>query len=224
MTEFIRRSVLLVGHPLLSDWSDLMEENSERQQRHQARQQRLKEKVDARIAAAQDERGLMIVITGDGKGKSTSGFGTVTRAVGHGLKAGVVQFIKGTWECGERVLLQKAGVEFHIMATGFTWETQSREKDQQAAQLVWQEAKRMLASDEYDVVLLDELTYMAAYHYLDVDEIIAAITNRPLHQHVIITGRGCHRALLEIADTVSEIKNVKHAFDSGIKAQKGIDW
>jgi cob(I)alamin adenosyltransferase len=110
------------------------------------------------------------------------------------------------------------------MATGFTWETQSREKDQQAAQLVWQEAKRMLASDEYDVVLLDELTYMAAYHYLDVDEIVAAITNRPLHQHVIITGRGCHRALLEIADTVSEIKNVKHAFDSGIKAQKGIDW
>lgn len=201
-----------------------MEENSERQQRHQARQQRLKEKVDARIAAAQDERGLMIVITGDGKGKSTSGFGTVTRAVGHGLKAGVVQFIKGTWECGERVLLEKAGVEFHIMATGFTWETQSREKDQQAAQLVWQEAKRMLASDEYDVVLLDELTYMAAYHYLDVDEIVAAITNRPLHQHVIITGRGCHRALLEIADTVSEIKNVKHAFDSGIKAQKGIDW
>ncbi|NCB56173.1 MAG: cob(I)yrinic acid a,c-diamide adenosyltransferase [Gammaproteobacteria bacterium] len=201
-----------------------MEDNNERQQRYQARQQRLKEKVDARIAAAQDERGLMIVITGDGKGKSTSGFGTVTRAVGHGMNAGVVQFIKGTWECGERVLLQKAGVEFHIMATGFTWETQNKEKDQQAAQLVWQEAKRMLASDSYDVVLLDELTYMVAYHYLDVDDVVTALTNRPLHQHVIITGRGCHRALLEIADTVSEIKNVKHAFDSGIKAQKGIDW
>ncbi|NCB59291.1 MAG: cob(I)yrinic acid a,c-diamide adenosyltransferase [Gammaproteobacteria bacterium] len=201
-----------------------MEENSERQQRYQARQQRLKEKVDARIAAAQDERGILIVITGDGKGKSTSGFGTVTRAVGHGLHAGVVQFIKGTWECGERVLLQKAGVEFHIMATGFTWETQNKEKDQQAAQLVWQEAKRMLASDQYDVVLLDELTYMVAYHYLDVDEVITALTNRPLHQHVIITGRGCHRALLELADTVSEIKNVKHAFNNGIKAQKGIDW
>ncbi len=201
-----------------------MEENSERQQRYQARQQRLKEKVDARIAAAQDERGILIVITGDGKGKSTSGFGTVTRAVGHGLHAGVVQFIKGTWECGERVLLQKAGVEFHIMATGFTWETQNKEKDQQAAQLVWQEAKRMLASDQYDVVLLDELTYMVAYHYLDVDEVITALTNRPPHQHVIITGRGCHRALLELADTVSEIKNVKHAFNNGIKAQKGIDW
>ncbi len=201
-----------------------MEENSERQQRHQARQQRLKEKVDARIAAAQDERGILIIITGDGKGKSTSGFGTVTRAVGHGLTAGVVQFIKGTWECGERNLLQKVGVEFHIMATGFTWETQNKEKDQQAAQLVWQEAKRMLASDSYDVVLLDELTYMVAYHYLDVDEVISALTNRPAHQHVIITGRGCHRALLELADTVSEIKNVKHAFNSGIKAQKGIDW
>lgn len=201
-----------------------MEENSERQQRYQARQQRLKEKVDARIAAAQDERGILIVITGDGKGKSTSGFGTVTRAVGHGLTAGVVQFIKGTWECGERNLLQKVGVEFHIMATGFTWETQNKEKDQQAAQLVWQEAKRMLASDSYDVVLLDELTYMVAYHYLDVDEVISALSNRPAHQHVIITGRGCHRALLELADTVSEIKNVKHAFNSGIKAQKGIDW
>ena len=201
-----------------------MEDNNERQQRYQARQQRLKEKVDARIAAAQDERGLMIVITGDGKGKSTSGFGTVARAVGHGMNAGVVQFIKGTWECGERVLLQKAGVEFHIMATGFTWETQNKEKDQLAAQGVWQEAKRMLASDSYDVVLLDELTYMVAYHYLDVDDVVTALTNRPLHQHVIITGRGCHRALLEIADTVSEIKNVKHAFDSGIKAQKGIDW
>ena len=201
-----------------------MEDNSERQQRYQARQQRLKEKVDARIPAAQDERGLMIVITGDGKGKCTSGFGTVARAVGHGMNAGVVQFIKGTWECGERVLLQKAGVEFHIMATGFTWETQNKEKDQLAAQGVWQEAKRMLASDSYDVVLLDELTYMVAYHYLDVDDVVTALTNRPLHQHVIITGRGCHRALLEIADTVSEIKNAKHAFDTGIKAQKGIDW
>ena len=110
------------------------------------------------------------------------------------------------------------------MATGFTWETQNKEKDQLAAQGVWQEAKRMLASDSYDVVLLDELTYMVAYHYLDVDDVVTALTNRPLHQHVIITGRGCHRALLEIADTVSEIKNVKHAFDSGIKAQKGIDW
>ncbi len=199
-----------------------MENNN--QKRHQARQQRLKEKVDARIAAAQDERGLLLVITGDGKGKSTSGFGTITRATGHGLRTGVVQFIKGTWECGERLLLQKAGVEFHIMATGFTWETQNKEQDREAAQEVWQEAKRMLTSDQYDVILLDELTYMVAYHYIDLDEVINVLTQRPPKQHVIITGRGCHRTLLELADTVSEIRNIKHAFDNGIKAQKGIDW
>lgn len=197
---------------------------TEQEERHQARQQRLKEKVDARVAAAADERGILIVITGDGKGKSTSGFGTVTRAVGHGLHAGVVQFIKGTWECGERTLLQQVGVEFHIMATGFTWETQNRELDKAAAEKVWIEAKRMLASPQYDVVLLDELTYMVAYHYLDLDDVLQALTHRPEHQHVIITGRGCHRSILDIADTVSEIRNVKHAFDAGIKAQKGIDW
>jgi cob(I)alamin adenosyltransferase len=197
---------------------------TEQEERHQARQQRLKEKVDARVAAASDERGILIVITGDGKGKSTSGFGTVTRAVGHGLHAGVVQFIKGTWDCGERTLLQKVGVEFHIMATGFTWETQNRDFDKAAAEKVWGDAKRMLASPQYDVVLLDELTYMVAYHYLDLDDVLQALTNRPVHQHVIITGRGCHRAILDIADTVSEIRNVKHAFDAGIKAQKGIDW
>lgn len=197
---------------------------TEQEERHQARQQRLKEKVDARVAAAADERGILIVITGDGKGKSTSGFGTITRAVGHGLHAGVVQFIKGTWECGERTLLQQVGVEFHIMATGFTWETQNRELDKAAAEKVWIEAKRMLASPQYDVVLLDELTYMVAYHYLDLDDVLQALTHRPEHQHVIITGRGCHRSILDIADTVSEIRNVKHAFDAGIKAQKGIDW
>lgn len=197
---------------------------TEQEERHQARQQRLKEKVDARITAAADERGILIVITGDGKGKSTSGFGTITRAVGHGLHAGVVQFIKGTWACGERTLLQQVGVEFHIMATGFTWETQNRELDQAAAEKVWVEAKRMLASPQYDVVLLDELTYMVAYHYLDLDDVLQALVHRPEHQHVIITGRGCHRAILDIADTVSEIRNVKHAFDAGIKAQKGIDW
>lgn len=197
---------------------------TESNDRHQARQQRIKSKVDERIAAATDERGILIVITGDGKGKSTSGFGTVTRAVGHGLHAGVAQFIKGTWACGERNVLQKLGVEFHIMATGFTWETQNKETDRQAAEAVWVEAKKMLASPEYDVVLLDELTYMVAYHYLDLDDVLSALQNRPAQQHVIITGRGCHRSILDMADTVSEIRNVKHAFDAGIKAQCGIDW
>ena len=195
-----------------------------RDARHKSRQQRLKQQVDARIAAAQDDRGLLVVITGDGKGKSTSGFGTVCRAVGHGLQAAVVQFIKGNWACGERDLLSSLGVEFHVMATGFTWETQDRQADRLAAQQVWQEAKRLLADPRVDLLLLDELTYMVAFDYLDLDEVLTALVQRPATQHVIITGRGCHRALLELADTVSEVKNVKHAFDAGIKAQKGIDW
>lgn len=195
-----------------------------RDERHQARQQRLKEQVDARIAAAQEERGLLIVITGDGKGKSTSGFGTVCRAVGHGLNAAVIQFIKGNWACGERTLLESAGVNFDVMATGFTWETQDRSADMQAAQAVWQQAKLRLQDPSLDLVLLDELTYMVAYGYLELDDVLEALVSRPPMQHVVITGRGCHRALLELADTVSEVKNVKHAFDAGVKAQQGIDW
>jgi len=201
-----------------------MTDQDKKDERHQARMQKVKDKVDARIDAAQEERGIVIVITGNGKGKSTSGFGTVTRTVGHGLKAAVCQFIKGSWECGERNLLEKAGVEFHVMATGFTWNTQDKEKDTQAAQEVWQEAKRLLADDSIDVLMLDELTYMVSYKYIDLDEVIDALVNRPPMQHVIITGRGCHRSLVELADTVSEVQPTKHAFDAGIKAQKGVDW
>lgn len=194
------------------------------QQGHQKRQQKLKEQVDARIAAATEDKGLLLVITGNGKGKSTAGFGIVTRATGHGQKAAVVQFIKGGWECGERNLLQQHGVPFAVMATGFTWETQNRALDQAAAQQVWLEAKQFLQDAAIDVVLLDELTYMVAYDYLDLEDVLGALRGRPAHQHVVITGRGCHRALLELADTVSEVQNVKHAFDAGIRAQKGIDW
>ena len=192
--------------------------------KHQQRQQKLKEKVDQRIAAATLDKGLLLVITGNGKGKSTAGFGVVTRAVGHGLKAGVAQFIKGQWECGERNLLMQHGVEFHVMATGFTWETQDRESDIGHAQTVWAECQRMLSDARYDVVLLDELTYLISYKYLDLDEVLATLKNRPATQHVVITGRACHRQLIELADTVSDIQSVKHAFDSGIQIQKGIDW
>jgi len=194
------------------------------EQKHKSRMQKHKSKVDERIQAAQEERGIIIVITGNGKGKSTSGFGTVARAVGHGLTAAVVQFIKGTWDCGERDLLQQHGVDFHVMGTGFTWETQDRQKDIQAAQAVWQKTKVLLADESVDLVLLDEMTYMLTYKYLELDEIIQALQNRPRHQHVVITGRACHRAIMEKADTVSEVQSVKHAFDNGIKAQKGIDW
>ncbi|HHC6500684.1 TPA: cob(I)yrinic acid a,c-diamide adenosyltransferase [Vibrio parahaemolyticus] len=199
-----------------------IEENKEA--RHKARQQKVKEQVDAKIAAAQEEKGLLLIITGNGKGKSTSGFGTIARAVGHGLKCSVAQFIKGTWDNGERNLLEKLGVEFQVMATGFTWETQNKTADTEAAQQVWKECKRMLQDDSIDVILFDELTYMVSYGYIDLDEMVEALNNRPKMQSVVITGRGAHRTLIEMADTVSEVKNVKHAFESGVKALKGVDW
>lgn len=193
-------------------------------ERHRERQQRVKDKVDARVAAAQEERGIVIVFTGNGKGKTTAAFGTVTRAVGHGKKAAVVQFIKGTWPNGERNLLEPHGVEFQVMATGFTWNTQDRESDTAACLAVWEHGRRMLADVSLDLVLLDELTYMVAYDYLPLEEVLTALRNRPAHQTVIITGRGCHREITELADTVSELRPVKHAFDAGIKAQMGIDY
>ncbi|WP_105635633.1 cob(I)yrinic acid a,c-diamide adenosyltransferase [Cronobacter dublinensis] len=193
-------------------------------ERYQQRQQRVKEKVEARVAAAQEERGIVIVFTGNGKGKTTAAFGTAARAVGHGKKAAVIQFIKGDWPNGERNLLEPHGVEFQVMATGFTWDTQNRESDTAACQAVWQHGKRMLADTSLDLVVLDELTYMVAYDYLALDEVLTALRERPAHQTVIITGRGCHRDILEFADTVSELRPVKHAFDAGIKAQIGIDY
>ena len=193
-------------------------------QGHQARQQKIKQSVDSRIEQAQIEKALLLVITGNGKGKSTSGYGMITRAAGHGQKCAVAQFIKGDWECGERNLLQQVGVEFHVMATGFTWETQNKTTDTEAAQKIWQQCLRILRDSSYDVVLLDELTYMITFGYIALDEVLLALEKRPTNQSIIITGRAAHRALIEIADTVSEVRNVKHAFDAGIKIRKGIDW
>ncbi len=201
-----------------------MVNDEQKKARHKARMERTKEKVDSKIAAAQIEKGILIVITGNGKGKSTSGFGTVARAVGHGQKAAVTQFVKGTWPCGERDLLVKLGVDFHVMGTGFTWETQDKEKDQQAALAAWEVSKKWLADESINLVLLDEITYMLSFKYLDVNEVVEVLLNRPKHQNVVITGRACHKAIVELADTVSEVKPIKHAFESGIKAQVGIDW
>lgn len=201
-----------------------MTDELQKQQRHKSRQQRLKTEVDKAIAAATDERGLLLVITGNGKGKSTSGFGTVARFVGHGMRAAVAQFIKGSWDCGERNLLQQHGVVFAVMATGFTWDTQDKAADMAAAEQVWLQAEQYLSDAAIDVVLLDELTYMLSYHYIELERVERALLNRPAQQHVIITGRACHRRIIELADTVSEVQNVKHAFDSGIKAQRGLDW
>lgn len=200
--------------------SDKTDENT----RHKTRMAQQKAKVDERVAQAQIEKGILIVLTGNGKGKSTSGFGTVARAVGHGLKATVVQYVKGTWPCGERDLLAKLGVEFHVMGTGFTWETQDKETDKAAALKAWEYSKQCLQDPSLDLLLLDEITYMLTYKYLDIEEVVAALSARPAKQNVVITGRACHRAIIDIADTVSEVRPVKHAFDNGIKAQKGIDW
>ncbi len=192
--------------------------------RHQQRQQKLKEQVDKRIQAATQDKGLLLVITGNGKGKSTAGFGMVARSVGHGKTAAVAQFIKGSWECGERNLLQSHGVPFAVMATGFTWETQSREVDQAAAEAVWLQAEQYLQDQAIDLVMLDELTYMITFEYIALDRVLQALLNRPPMQHVVITGRACHRALIELADTVSEVQSLKHAFDAGIRVQQGVDW
>ncbi|AXU95047.1 cob(I)yrinic acid a,c-diamide adenosyltransferase [Erwinia persicina] len=192
--------------------------------RHQQRQQRLKEQVDARIAAATDVRGILMVFTGNGKGKTTAAFGTASRAVGHQKRVGVIQFIKGEWPNGERNLLEPHGVEFQVMSTGFTWDTQNRETDTAACLAVWQHGRRMLQDPTLDLVVLDELTYMVSFDYLPLEEVLEALRQRPAGQSVIITGRGCHRDILALADTVSEMRPVKHAFDAGIQAQQGIDW
>ena len=201
-----------------------MTDEQQKQLRHKSRQQRLKTEVDKAVAAATAEKGVLLVITGNGKGKSTAGFGNVARAVGHGMTAAVAQFIKGGWDCGERNLLQQHGVQFAVMATGFTWDTQDKAADMAAAEQVWLQAEQYLSDPAIDMVLLDELTYMLSYHYIDLMRVEQALLNRPSQQHVVITGRACHRRIIELADTVSEVQNVKHAFDNGIKAQRGLDW
>jgi cob(I)alamin adenosyltransferase len=192
--------------------------------RHAARMARKKALIDTAIAAAADERGLLLVITGNGKGKSTSAFGTVARALGHGMKVGVVQFIKSRTDTGEEAFLgRQPGVEWHVTGDGFTWDTQNREQDVATAQRGWVIAARMLADPAYQLVVLDELTYLLSYGYLDSDAVLDALAQRPPMQHVIVTGRAASGALIELADTVSVIADEKHAFRAGVKAQPGID-
>ncbi len=196
----------------------------QRDARHTARMARKKAVIDAAIAAATDERGLLIVITGNGKGKSTSAFGTLARALGHGMKVGVCQFIKSRTDTGEEAFLgRQPGVEWHVLGDGFTWDTQNREQDIATAERGWAVARRMLADPAYQLVVLDELTYLLSYGYLDSDAVLDALAQRPPMQHVIVTGRAASDALIELADTVSIIADEKHAYRAGIKAQPGID-
>ena len=196
----------------------------ETQEQHKAKQQKLKQEVDARVKNAKEKKGILYVVTGDGKGKSTAAFGTAFRAVGHDKKVAVAQFIKGKWPSGERKILERLGVSFVIMDTGFTWNTQDRKSDTEAAERTWNAILPYLSDPEIDVIVLDELTYMLSFEYLNAEEVLSAIAKRPEKQHVIVTGRNADPRLVEMADTVSEVKNVKHAFTAGIKAQKGFDF
>jgi cob(I)alamin adenosyltransferase len=182
--------------------------------------------VDAGVARADHEQSLIVLLTGDGKGKTTSGFGMVFRALGYGQRVAVVQFIKGTQASGEELLLRNSYPQVPLiqMGTGFTWDTQNFAADQSAAQRTWLAAEKMLKDPALDVLLLDELTYMLAYKFLDENMVLDALRQRSPQLSVIVTGRGGGSALRELADTVSEVKSVKHAYEAGIKARRGIDY
>ncbi|GLQ50418.1 cob(I)yrinic acid a,c-diamide adenosyltransferase [Dyella flava] len=196
------------------------------EERHRERMQRKKELIDRKIARATIDRGVLVVNTGNGKGKSSSGFGMLARSLGHGFKCGVVQFIKGTFSTGEEAFFRHfAGelLDYHVMGEGFTWETQDKARDIAAAQAAWAVAARMLADPAYDFVLLDELNIALVKQYVQLEQVLAAVTARPPRQHVVITGRGAPDGLIAVADTVTEMRMVKHAFEAGIKAQKGVE-
>ena len=193
--------------------------------RHRARMARRKARVDSAIAAADQDRGLLLVLTGPGKGKSSSAFGMVARALGHGLTVQVVQFIKGRSDTGEEAFFRRQpGVVWQVCGEGFTWETQDRARDIAAAEAGWAHAARALADPAVHLVVLDELTYLFSYGYLALDRALADIAARPPMQHVVVTGRAAPRALVDAADTVSDIGDLKHAFRAGVRAQPGIDW
>lgn len=192
--------------------------------RHRDRMRRRKAAVDARIAAATAERGVLLVLTGNGKGKSSSAFGMMARALGHGMPVGVVQFIKGRGSTGEELFFRRfPEVTYHVMGEGFTWETQDRERDVHAAEAAWAVAAALLRDEQVAMVILDELNIALRYRYVPLAAVIAALRGRPAHQHVVITGRGAPNELVEIADTVTDMRVVKHAFDAGVRAQRGVE-
>nr|WP_210396458.1 cob(I)yrinic acid a,c-diamide adenosyltransferase [Motiliproteus sediminis] len=199
--------------------------DEQRDQRHHARMQRKKAIIDAKIQRATEERGILVILKGTGKGKSSSAFGMVARALGHDMQVGIVQFIKGKWQTGEEKLFANhPAVRFEVMGTGFTWDTQDRRADIAASEQSWSKAERMLADEHLSLVVLDEITYLFQYDYLPLEKLLTALSRRPAHQHVVITGRPCPDALEAVADTITEVRNQRHAFASGIKAQPGIDW
>jgi cob(I)alamin adenosyltransferase len=201
-----------------------MSEESERNARHKQQMARRKEVVDAGIARATEQRGIVVVNTGNGKGKSTAAFGMVARALGHGMHVGVVQFIKGSFSTGEESFFRRfPEVSYHVMGEGFTWETQDRERDIAAAGKAWQQAQAFLADPAVHLVVLDEINIALKLGYLDLQQVLAALRARPHMQHVVLTGRGALPEIVDIADTVTEMRDVKHAYRAGIQAQQGVE-
>lgn len=192
---------------------------------HQERMARKKEVIDARIAKATEERGVLILLKGNGKGKSSSAFGTMARAVGHGQRAAVVQFSKGRLETGEFKLFKDHPlIDWYVMGHGFTWETQDKERDIEAAEQAWVKAEQLLQDEQYDILIFDEMSYMFKYKYLELAPVLTALQARPKKQNVMITGRVMPEGLEEIADTISSIRDERHAFRLGVKAQEGIEY
>ena len=202
-----------------------MNESPERDERHLARMQRKKAVMDERISSAPNECGLLLVLTGNGKGKSSSAFGMLARAMGHGMQCGVVQFIKGRNSTGEELFYRRfpEQVRFHVMGEGFTWETQDRQRDIAAAEAAWAVARELLADPAIGLIVLDELNIALKHGYLDLEQVLSDLQARPPMQHVVVTGRGAKPELIDLADTVTEMGGLKHAFQAGIKAQKGIE-
>jgi len=205
--------------------TDLMTE-AERDAYHAEKMRKKKEARNKILATKTEEKGLLIVHTGKGKGKSTAAFGMVFRAIGHGFKVGVVQFVKGAWETGERDVLLKFPdqVTINAMGEGFTWDTQDRQRDLAAARAAWDQAKRLIADESYKLILLDELNIVLRYDYLPLEEIVETLKNKPRDTHVIVTGRNAKDELIEIADLVTEMTEIKHPFRAGVKAQAGIEF
>ncbi|WP_415898826.1 cob(I)yrinic acid a,c-diamide adenosyltransferase [Neptuniibacter sp. QD48_11] len=192
---------------------------------HQERMAKKKEVIDKRIAQATEERGVLILLKGNGKGKSSSAFGTMARCVGHGKKAAVIQFVKGRTETGEYKLFRDHElIDWNVMGHGFTWETQDKIQDIEAAKKAWALAEQYLKDDSYEMLVFDELSYMFKYKYLPLEPVIEALQNRPKNQNVMITGRVMPEGLEEIADTISSIRDERHAFRLGVKAQAGIEF
>ncbi|MGO9135618.1 MAG: cob(I)yrinic acid a,c-diamide adenosyltransferase [Methylovirgula sp.] len=196
-------------------------------QRHKDKMQKRKAAQDQEVAAKTIEKGLLIVHTGKGKGKSTAAFGLILRALGHGWKIGVVQFIKGAWQTGERRVLEERFADliaWHTMGEGFTWETQDRARDITAAEAAWQKAQALMADPAVRLLVLDELNIALRYDYLPVAEVAATLTARRPDLHIVVTGRNAPQALIEAADLVTEMALVKHHFAAGVKAQEGIEF